>query len=217
MQPSQQSPNNSQQQYEVCQIQPTNLHQIYNIQCPPLNYQQTNLQQMYNYHFPPLPLLHNAKQTIVTTQSESDEDLLLEEYSDKETQEPVHEWQSVDKTKKKKRELNQINDDKTIQTYITTSNRFENLSPQNGSNNNEQTQPNTQLPLKPPPIFVYGVLNYKKMIDNLSNITEEETYRCKILRNDTVKINTLNPDTYRKLIRHLNSEKIIHDTYQAKQ
>jgi hypothetical protein len=27
MQPSQQSPNNSQQQYEVCQIQPTNLHQ----------------------------------------------------------------------------------------------------------------------------------------------------------------------------------------------
>jgi len=55
------------------------------------------------------------------------------------------------------------------------------------------------------------------MIDNLSNITEEETYQCKMLRNDTVKINTLNPNTYRKLIRHLNSEKIIHHTYQIKQ
>jgi len=53
MQPSQQSPNNSQQQYEVCQIQPTNLHQTYNTQYPPLNYQQTNLQQMYNSYFPP--------------------------------------------------------------------------------------------------------------------------------------------------------------------
>ena len=55
------------------------------------------------------------------------------------------------------------------------------------------------------------------MIDNLSNVTEEETYQCKILRNDTVKINTQNPDTYRKLIRHFNSEKIIHHTYQMKQ
>jgi len=176
MQPSQQSPNNSQHQYEVCQIQPINLHQTYNTQYPRFNYQQTNLQQMYNSHFPLLPLLHNTKQAIVTTQSESDEDLELEECRDKETQEPVHEWQSVDKTKKRKRELNQKNDDKTIQTYITTSNRFETLSPQNGSNSNEQTQPNTQLTPKPPPIFIYGVFSYKKMIDNLSNITEEKTY-----------------------------------------
>jgi len=32
---------------------------------------------MYNSHFPPLPLLHNAKQALVTKQSESDEDLEL--------------------------------------------------------------------------------------------------------------------------------------------
>ena len=125
--------------------------------------------------------------------------------------------QSVDKTEKRKRELNQKNDDKTKQTYITTSNRFEALSPQNGSNTNEQTQTNTQLTHKPPPIYIYGVLNCKKMIDNLSNISEEETYQCKILRNYTVKINTLNPGTYRKLIRHLISEKITHHTYQMKQ
>jgi len=157
MQPSQQSPSNSQQQYEVCQIQLTNLHQTYNTRYPPLNYQQTNLQQMYNTHFPPLPPPPPAyaKQAIATTQCESDEDLEFEEYSDKETQEPVYEWQSVDKTKKRERELNQKNEDKTKQTYITTSNRFEALSPQNGSNTNEQTQPNTQLTHKSPPIYIY--------------------------------------------------------------
>ena len=69
----------------------------------------------------------------------------------------------------------------------------------------------------PPSIFIYGVLDYQKMIDNLSKATEEETYQCKILQNDTVKITTLTPETYRKHIRHLNSKKIIHHTYQTKQ
>lgn len=55
------------------------------------------------------------------------------------------------------------------------------------------------------------------MIKNLTNVTEEETYQCKVLQNDTVKINTQNPETYRKLIRHLHSEKIVHHTYQMKQ
>jgi len=40
-----------------------------------------------NVKYPsPLPTPHNAKRAIVTTQSESDEDLEFEEYSDKETQ-----------------------------------------------------------------------------------------------------------------------------------
>jgi hypothetical protein len=216
-QPFQQIPINFQQQYEVCQVQPANLHQTYNTQYPPLNYQQANPQQMYNSHFPPLSLQQNATQAAVTSQIESNDDFELEESSDKKTQEPTHEWQSVNKTKKRKRELNLKNDDKTKQTYIKTSNRFEALSQQNGNSSNEQTQSNTQLIPKPPPIFIYVVLNYKKMIDNLSNITDKETYQCKIRRNDTVKINTQNPDTYRKLIRHLNSEKIIHHTYQMKQ
>jgi predicted transcriptional regulator len=60
-------------------------------------------------------------------------------------------------------------------------------------------------------------MNVLYFLDAPRNITEEETYQCKILRNDTVKINTQNPDTYRKFIRHLNSEKIIHHTYQMKQ
>jgi hypothetical protein len=69
---------------------------------------------MYNSHFPPLSLQQNATPTAAfTSQIESDDNLELEENSNKETQEPVHEWQSVDKTKKSKRELNQKNNDKT--------------------------------------------------------------------------------------------------------
>jgi hypothetical protein len=57
---------------------------------------------MYNTRFPLLPLLHNAKQAIVTTQSESDEDLELEECCDNEIQEPVHDGNLSTKQRKGK-------------------------------------------------------------------------------------------------------------------
>jgi hypothetical protein len=132
MQPLQQISINFQQQYEVCQVQPSNLHQTCNTQFSPLNYQQANPQQLYNSHFPPLSLQQITTQAAITSQIESIDNIELEESSDKETQEPVHEWQSVDKTKKRKRELSQKSDDKTKPTYIKTSNRFEVLSQQNG-------------------------------------------------------------------------------------
>jgi hypothetical protein len=74
---------------------------------------------MYNYYFPPLPLQQNAKQTAVTSQIESYNDFELEESSDNKTQEPVHEWQFVDKTKKMKREQTHTHENKTQQTYIS--------------------------------------------------------------------------------------------------
>jgi hypothetical protein len=123
---------------------------------PPLNYQPKNPQQLYNSHFPPLFLQQNATQAAITSQIESDDDLELEESSDKETQESVHEWQSVDKTKKRKRKLSQKNYDKTKQTYMKTSNRFEALSQQNGNSSNEQTQPNTHSHLNHL-LFLYTV------------------------------------------------------------
>ena len=55
------------------------------------------------------------------------------------------------------------------------------------------------------------------MIENLTTITEEETFQCEVLQNDTIKINTHTTDAYRNLVRHLNSEKFVHHTYQMKQ
>jgi hypothetical protein len=138
-------------------------------------------------------------QAAVTPHTVHEEDLEPEESIDKETQDPIHEWQLVNKTKKRKREQSQKKDHETKQTHITTNNRFDALSQQNGNSNNVQAQPTTQPIPKPPPIFIYVVLNYKKMIDNISTVTDEEIYQCKILRNDTVKIKNQNPDNTENL------------------
>lgn len=214
---AQPTPIDKQQQYEVGQVQPTDLHLTYDSQFPPINYQPTIPQQLYYPHIPPPAPQQTRFQIATIPHTAYTEDLELDGNSDTEIQDPIHEWQMVKNTKKRKIEHNQKKADTTKQTLITTNNRFETLNKQTDSGNGDQTPPTTQPIPKPPPIFVYGVLNYKKMIDNLSNVTDEETYQCKILQNDTVKINAQNPDTYRKLIRHLNSEKIIHHTYQMKQ
>lgn len=42
---------------------------------------------------------------------------------------------------------------------------------------------------KPPPIFVYGVVNYQKMIQNLRDIVKDDQYWTKSFANNTIKIN----------------------------
>jgi len=115
-------------------------------------------------------------QAAATSQIDSDDDLEFEKSSDKETQVPAHEWQSVGQTKKRKRSQSQKPYEQTKQ--IHTSNRFQALSQQNSDSSKEQTQPSVQLIPKPTPIFIYGVLNYKKMNENVANVTEEERYQC---------------------------------------
>jgi hypothetical protein len=171
----QQTPINLQQQYEVCQVQPADLQQTYYTQFLPLSCQLATPQQTYCSHFPPLPSQQDTMQVVVTPHVVHEEDLEPANSSDNGTKDPIHEWQLVSNAKKKKREQSQKQDDKTKQPHITTSNRFGALSQQNGNSNNDQAQPTTQPIPKPPPIFICGVLNCKKMIDNLSNVTEEET------------------------------------------
>jgi hypothetical protein len=83
-------------------------------------------------------------------------------------------------------------------------------NPQPTKENSRQRDP------KPPPIFVYGVTNFNDMTAYLSTIIEEQ-YHCKVISNDTIKIYVATPDSYRKLIKHLQEDKIIYHTYQMKQ
>jgi hypothetical protein len=55
------------------------------------------------------------------------------------------------------------------------------------------------------------------MIAHLTAITEEEQYHCKVVSNDNIKIYAATPESYRKLIKHLQEDKIIYHTYQMKQ
>lgn len=153
----------------------------------------------------------NVPNSITMQRSISNDSMMYEENEESEPSheaQPTHEWQVVKKRKRNTAKTASKNIDLTIQT----GNRFEPLI--NPTVNIQTTEPKTP---NPPPIFIYGVRDFNKMTDNLSQITEEETYQCKALQNDTIKINTKDPEVYKKLVRHLNSEKIIHHTYQMSQ
>jgi hypothetical protein len=134
-------------------------------------------------------------------------------------------WQTI----KKRKRNNPTPENRTQQTEIICYNRYEQLS-QSPDNNNDDiiltdrtnnTQINKEFSTprdpKPPPIFVYGVTNYKDMIAHLSTIIEEEQQHCKVISNATNKIHVATPESYRKLIKQLQEDKIIHHTYQMKQ
>ena len=54
------------------------------------------------------------------------------------------------------------------------------------------------------------------MIKYISEVVEEEQYYCKALPKETIKINASTADTYRKLIRKIQEDKIMHHTYQIR-
>lgn len=126
-------------------------------------------------------------------------------------------WQEVAKiTKKRKR--NTTKNSKELSQHIDVSNRFQPLATvdQNENDNNINDNKQTKEP-KPPPIYIHGVKDYKGMVQKLTDITEAETYHTRATANNTVKVNPHSPETYRKLVRYLREENIIHHTYQLKQ
>jgi hypothetical protein len=70
---------------------------------------------------------------------------------------------------------------------------------------------------KPPPIYVYGVTNYRDMVKYHTEILQEEQYYCKALPNGTVKINVNTSESYRRLIKRLQDDKIVHHTYEIRE
>lgn len=132
-----------------------------------------------------------------------------------------HAWQKVGIRETKRLKTHHHTPvDEPIQ--LTTTNRFhpladynDNTSTNNASSSNATNTVSSDP--KPPPIYVYGITDYKGMIDNLALVVDDETYHTISLPNLTVKIIPHTSDTYRKLIHHIRSEDIIHHTYQLKQ
>ena len=126
-----------------------------------------------------------------------------------------HGWQHV----KKRKRIHQNTEPCTrINPETSTQNRYTPLL--NRQENEESPQisthsdtPNTS---RPPPIFVYGVKNFKAMLDDLANVAEPATYRTTALANDTVKLSANTIDTYRNLVKHMKEENIVHHTYEVK-
>jgi hypothetical protein len=204
MQQIQLQPN--QNYYHAETQQPLNEIQRYVLQqnSPPNPISSTTY-NMYQHNFPPL---NHTTPYSLNSPLDSDSDVSISHNDN-------HDWQVV---KNRKRARVTYNNSNTL-IPATTHNQYEVLS--NQATNNETPGNNsstvTEKIPKPPPIYVYGVIDFKKMLDNFTTAVPEETYRCTSLPNDTIKINTSSPDTYRTLVRHLNQEKIVHHTYQMRQ
>lgn len=131
------------------------------------------------------------------------------------TENNKHSWQQVRKRKRLHKPSSQQQSNAS-NTQTPTKNRYLALDTHEENENTNHTQETQKIP-KPPPIFIYGVKDFKKMINNLAEVTADETYHTKALANEIVKINAHTIDTYRKLVRHLRDENIIHHTYQVKE
>jgi hypothetical protein len=70
---------------------------------------------------------------------------------------------------------------------------------------------------KPPLVYIYAVMDYNAMVENLAKAIDEEIYFTKTLSNNAVRISTLSSETYRKLMCLIQDKKIIHHTYQIKE
>jgi len=126
-----------------------------------------------------------------------------------------HEWQHV----KKRKRIHQSTESSTrINSEISTQNRYTLLLNRQENEDSLQNSTHSDTPNipRPPPIFVYGVKNFKAMLDDLADVAEPDTYRTAALANDTVKISANTIDTYRSLVKHMKEENIVHNNCQIK-
>lgn len=134
-------------------------------------------------------------------------------------QKSPHAWQVVNYGSKKRKLSIPTDGPFSSKNQINVSNRFNVLSNSSDHGNpeydegNQQQQQNT---VKPPPIFIHGVVDFEAMTHNLTNVLEVEQYTSKTLVDNVVKINTTTSESYRKLVKHLDEEKIIFHTYQLR-
>jgi hypothetical protein len=134
-------------------------------------------------------------------------------------------WQTI----KKRKRNTPTSEEGASRPPISCSNRYEQLSqlPNDFTDDAMHTDAitNTQPIVKftspkdpkPPPIFVYGVINFNDMAKYLSKTIAEDQYYCKVQSNDTIKIYVSTPDSYRRIVKQLQDDKIVYHTYQLKQ
>jgi hypothetical protein len=115
----------------------------------------------------------------------------------------------------KRKKVKRVQEIAETNNAVEINNRFNPLTIEETSN---QTQETTSTELsRPPPIYVYGVINYPIIISQIRELLADEQYNTKSLINNTVTINCTTPDSYRKRVRYFKQENIVHHNYQLKE
>jgi len=123
-----------------------------------------------------------------------------------------NEWQVIRSTKREKIHRTQYN---IPETKIETNNRIGLLTNETNENSIDVNPCSTKIH-KPPPLFIHGVINYGEMIKRITDTEEDEQYCKNCLAKNFIKINSLTPETYRKLVRYFQGNDIFYNTYQLK-
>lgn len=98
------------------------------------------------------------------------------------------------------------------------SNRYSTLQTEEDDNNQQQSSgANAADSIKPPPLFIPGVNDINKMIENIRHVIPKEDFNYKSLGNGEVKLLVCKVEPYRKLMRYLEDKKISFHTYQIRQ
>lgn len=152
---------------------------------------------------------------MVNLSEESDEDEVMKNQSEKSNANIASSWQSVT-TKKRKRiespKKTKRIDSRDIPTISSNNNRYAELDiEEDNEDNNEKTTP------KPPPIYIPNVQNINLMITKLSDIISSTEFSYKSLREGQVRLMIKSVDSYRKIIKYLDTCNINFHTYQLKQ
>lgn len=123
-------------------------------------------------------------------------------------------WQSVP-TKRKLSESPKLYQQKRInfstEPSTSSNNKFAALDVEDGECENVEATP------KPPPIYIPNVENINSMIKNITNVISLNDFNYKSLREGQVRLMIKSVDSYRKIIKYLETLKVSFHTYQLKQ
>lgn len=189
----------------------TQIPQYHQIQThpQPILYGHTQ-QPQYTVSQPSPPQQASHSQNYCRMSSTSEEEFAGFDEYEQNNSSNKNSWQVVKNTKRRK-----ISATNRPQETVTN-NKFSPLTQEEIVDATKINENENKTP-KPPPIYVYGVINYGEMIGQLGTIAESTQYTTKSLADNTVKICCDTPDTYRKVIKHMRDNDVIHHTYQPKE
>lgn len=103
------------------------------------------------------------------------------------------------------------------ETGPSTSNRFTALASNNNENDIDDTSSEQPQHPKPPPILIPNVGDIAKMVSKLNKVVTSNEFYYKSYSDGQVRLNSKSVDSYRKIVKHFDDNKIVYHTYQLKQ
>lgn len=124
-------------------------------------------------------------------------------------------WQNVTNKRKKvaKNTSVQKRQRNDVVPNTTNKNNFADLAV---DDEEEEVDKAADVEPKPPPIFCPNVSNVTKMINSLSNVVSKSEFNYKSLNDGQIKLNFKSIESYRKVVKFLETNEFSYHTYQIK-